>query len=53
MPESRLWEPFVDQKWGTYFRSVQGPIEHSHYHLGQIAMFKAMLVSEEQQERTA
>ena len=53
LPEGRLWEPFVDQKWGNYFRCLQGPVEHCHYHLGQIAVIKAMLVSEEQRERTA
>ena len=47
LPESQLWQPFVDQKWGNYFRCLQGPVEHCHYHLGQIAVIKAMLASEE------
>ena len=41
MPESQLWEHFVDEKWGNYYRCIHGPIEHCHYHLGQIAMLKA------------
>ena len=51
MPEDRLWEPFVDQKWGNYYRCLQGPIEHCHYHLGQIAMLKSILSAEQRPER--
>jgi hypothetical protein len=40
LPESRLWEMFVDEKYGTYFRNIEGIIEHSHYHLGQIVLIK-------------
>lgn len=43
MPESRLWEDFVDEKYGNYYRCIHGPIEHCHYHLGQIALIKSML----------
>lgn len=43
LPEERLSEYFVDQKYGTYYRCLLGPIEHAYYHLGQIAMIKAML----------
>jgi DinB superfamily len=43
MPESQLGEHFVDEKWGTYYRCLHGPIEHCHYHLGQIALIKSML----------
>lgn len=43
MPESRLWEPFVKEQYGTYYRCLHGPIEHCHYHLGQIAMIKTLL----------
>ena len=45
MPESQLWEHFVEQKWGNYYRCLQGPIEHCHYHLGQIAMIKSILAA--------
>jgi hypothetical protein len=44
MPESQLWEDFVDEKYGNYYRCLHGPIEHCHYHLGQIALIKSMLV---------
>lgn len=43
MPEDMLWKTFVDEKYGTYFRNLMGVIEHSHYHLGQIALLKKML----------
>lgn len=43
LPESRLEETFVDEKYGTYFRNISGIIEHTHYHLGQIALIKKLL----------
>ena len=46
MPENQLWEHFVDEKWGSYYRCLHGPIEHCHYHLGQIAMLKTMLAAD-------
>ena len=46
MPERQLLEDFVDGKYGTYYRCLHGPIEHCHYHLGQIAMLKAILATD-------
>ncbi len=43
MPEEKLWKPFVDEKYGNYYRNIQGMIEHSYYHLGQIVLIKKML----------
>ncbi len=43
LPEQKLWETFVDEKYGTYFRNLQGIIEHTHYHLGQIALMKKII----------
>ncbi len=43
LPESKLWETFVEEKYGTYYRNFQGIIEHSHYHLGQIVLIKKLL----------
>lgn len=45
MPESQLWEDFVDAQYGNYYRCLHGPIEHCHYHLGQIALIKTILSS--------
>ena len=42
LPDSILNEPFVDPKYGTYFRCLVGPIEHCHYHLGQIAQIRSI-----------
>ncbi|MCA9031731.1 MAG: DinB family protein [Planctomycetaceae bacterium] len=43
MPESQLWDDFIDAKYGNYYRCLNGPIEHCHYHLGQIALLKTLL----------
>lgn len=43
MPEAQLWEVFINEKHGNYYRCIYGPIEHCHYHLGQIALLKSML----------
>ncbi|NNC45747.1 MAG: DUF1572 domain-containing protein [Winogradskyella sp.] len=40
LPEERLNEVFVDEKYGSYQRNIIGLIEHTHYHLGQIAILK-------------
>ncbi|MEJ7673756.1 MAG: DUF1572 domain-containing protein [Chitinophagaceae bacterium] len=40
LPESKLWEDFSDNKYGNYYRNIQGIIEHTHYHLGQIVLVK-------------
>lgn len=43
LPEEKLWEDFSEQKYGSYYRNIQGIIEHTHYHLGQISLIKKML----------
>jgi hypothetical protein len=43
MPESKLWENFSEEKYGNYYRNIHGIIEHSHYHLGQIALIKKII----------
>lgn len=43
MPENLLDEPFADEKYGTYQRNIEGVIEHSYYHLGQISMIKKLM----------
>lgn len=45
MPDSQLDEVFVDEKYGTYRRNIDGVIEHSYYHLGQITLIKKLLKS--------
>ncbi len=43
LPDSRLTEDFADPKYGSYFRNLQGIVEHTHYHLGQIVIFKKLI----------
>ena len=50
MPESKLDEPFFDEKYGSYQRNIEGMIEHSYYHLGQISLIKKMILEIENQE---
>jgi hypothetical protein len=42
MEESRLDQPFVDEKYGTYLRNIEGVIEHSYYHFGQVSLLKKL-----------
>ena len=43
LEESKLFEVFSEEKYGNYFRNIAGIIEHTHYHLGQIALIKKMI----------
>jgi uncharacterized damage-inducible protein DinB len=43
LPDSQLWEDFSEGKYGNYYRNLNGIIEHTHYHLGQIALLKKVL----------
>jgi hypothetical protein len=38
LPDNKIWENMADPKYGTYYRNIQGIIEHCHYHLGQIVI---------------
>ena len=44
LPENKLWEVFSDEKYGNYYRNIQGVIEHNHYHLGQVVLIKKMVL---------
>lgn len=43
LPDTILVENFTDEKYGNYYRNLQGNIEHMHYHLGQIVIIKKLL----------
>jgi len=43
MPDGKLDEPFVDEKYGTYLRNIEGVIEHCYYHLGQISLISKLI----------
>lgn len=47
LPEDKLWEDFVDKKYGNYYRNIHGIIEHAHYHLGQIVIIKKLIREKE------
>jgi hypothetical protein len=41
--EAELEKPFVEEKYGRYFRNMVGMLEHSYYHLGQIVLIKKLV----------
>ncbi|MFT5167073.1 MAG: hypothetical protein ACI8P3_002310 [Saprospiraceae bacterium] len=44
MPDEKLEEVFIEHKYGSYQKNIDGVIEHSYYHLGQIVLIKKMLL---------
>ena len=44
MTEEQLEQPFVKEEYGNYRRNIEGVIEHSYYHLGQISLLKKMIL---------
>ena len=44
MTERNLDQPFVEEKYGSYLRNIEGVIEHSYYHLGQISLIRKMIM---------
>lgn len=42
LSDAKLLESFVDEKYGTYLRNINGMIEHSYYHLGQVLVIKKL-----------
>lgn len=43
MPEEQLSQVFVHEQYGSYQRNINGMIEHSYYHLGQIVLIKKLI----------
>jgi len=46
MSDEQLEKVFIHEKYGNYRRNIEGMIEHSYYHLGQIVLIKKMIVKE-------
>jgi len=44
MSDKKLAEMFVNNKYGSYQRNIEGIIEHSYYHLGQITLIKKLIL---------
>ena len=45
LPDKKLNQSFVDDKYGTYQRNIEGILEHSYYHLGQIVLIKKIILN--------
>ncbi|MCB9256269.1 MAG: DUF1572 domain-containing protein [Chitinophagales bacterium] len=43
LSREKLQEDFHDPKYGSYERNIEGLIEHSYYHLGQVSLLKKLL----------
>jgi hypothetical protein len=44
MDDSLFDQPFIDEKYGTFLRNIEGVIEHTYYHLGQISLIKKLIM---------
>jgi len=51
MSEEKLEETFVNEKYGNYRRNIEGMIEHSYYHLGQISLIIKMIRESEKEKK--
>ena len=51
LTEEKLEDFFVKEEYGTYRRSIEGVIEHSYYHLGQISLIKKMILKKALEEK--
>lgn len=47
LSDEKLDEAFVNEKYGTYRRNIEGVIEHCYYHMGQIVLIRKMLLQVE------
>lgn len=45
MDDQVLDQAFVDEKYGSYQRNIEGVIEHSYYHLGQVSLIKKLILT--------
>lgn len=43
LADNILDQPFADEKYGSYLRNIEGVIEHSYYHLGQISLLRKLI----------
>lgn len=47
MDDAVFDQPFIDEKYGTFLRNIEGVIEHSYYHLGQISLIRKLIAEGE------
>lgn len=50
LPDTKLDEVFVDEKYGDYRKNLNGIIEHTYYHFGQITLIKKLVLLEDTAE---
>jgi len=43
MPMEKLRATFFKEAYGSYYRNIEGLIEHGYYHLGQLVILKKMI----------
>jgi hypothetical protein len=43
MDDCKFDQAFIREEYGTYLRNIEGVLEHSYYHLGQISLIKKMM----------
>ena len=43
MDDTLFDQPFVKKEYGSYERNIEGLIEHSYYHFGQLSLIKKLL----------
>lgn len=43
MPDEKLDSAFVNEKYGSWLRNIEGVIEHCYYHLGQISLIRKII----------
>ncbi len=47
MDESMMDRPFVNERYGSYLRNIEGVIEHSYYHLGQVTLIRKIIMQKQ------
>jgi hypothetical protein len=43
LSDNELWNVFTDEKYGNYYRNMEGMTEHCYYHLGQVVLLKKLV----------
>jgi len=43
LSDEEVLSPFIEEKYGTYERNIEGILEHSYYHLGQMSLIKKQI----------
>ena len=47
MSDAFLDQYFIEERYGTNLRGIEGIIEHSYYHLGQMVLIKKLIQNKE------